>query len=652
MLLHCMDKPFKYIIDTGVYNLRWSGYGWRTNENKETIQDCITQTATYYDQTQVTPAQFKRMVDKITQGATNSPISQRKCVDTTVQAICIYYPGHLTATNVTSLIKCFDISNTTAVEYIESTGYKFTSSQYKSLNKAGIMMIDKMKSMSLPEFYSLFSNDAFKNKINTLWDVDPNQYAITVETDTKENVKEGDKSTKDGDDAEKSKGIEAKKIYPQYTYLKNIIDKYQIEVDSELWSYMIPLALTTQRYSKSYLSVKNILNLHRVVVGLGCKPEKSDLDNIIKNYEIKHSNFANNETDVWFDEILRHYTDISFNRSDIMSYVSTSNAFDNVKLVMRAKFCSYDPMMDLYYWMNGSAKDMKNYLLGRVIENRDQELYMHLVSIYHVAFSHFKTYIRENPDCGWDNEQFMRIMLSFNNVSEVFQYYVDNKLIVTTNYLDYIRDSSIIDCIYKSCTSYDEKGFNRMLELTHEKKSAIQRKSVASAYDRHKYRIFRSMSPRDRRIITHNSATHSYPLREITLILRYDIRITPEHLEYLLSSGEEEVVIRLLHTSRKYYYLIDLIDLDMALKCYNYLSRMWFYRNVVLPKTVDGLRNSEFDFCLYSDSEEYIFSVKMNDKEDADLPLDMEDRIEEIANDYREGIQNIQEAALDRILKN
>lgn len=88
----------------------------------------------------------------------------------------------------------------------------------------------------------------------------------------------------------------------------------------------------------------------------------------------------------------------------------------------------------------------------------------------------------------------------------------------------------------------------------------------------------------------------------------------------------------------------------MILKCYNYLPRMWFYRNIVIPKTVDGLQSSDFEFCLNRNSERFLFNVKMNEKENEDLPVTVIDKTDEIAAQYRADIQMVQEEALDRII--
>ena len=665
--LNCMDRPFKYIFDSSPYTLKYAGYGWRGTEN-DSIDKCITDTATHYDQTQITPDIFKRMIDKITQGATSSPIAQRNCVDVVVQAICIYYPVYLNQTIVTNLIKCFKATNTLAVEYIESTGYKFTSSQYKALNKVGIMMLDKMESLTLSEFYSLFSNDSFKNKLNTKWDVNPDLYEISVideskkvSTETKQvivktknNDNEDDEDDEDDNEDNVTANLNAnigqtKHKYDQYLVLHKIIKQYNIELDDEFWQHIISLALTqSQRYtySKPYITIYTLLNIHRVVNALGCKAKKSLLDNIIKTYEIKKSD---ENTEAHFNEVLSFYDNISFDRADIMGYAleSIGLTYDNVTMILRSKYCSYDPMMDLYFWMNTSASYMRSYLLGRVMEIRDQELYMHLVSLYHVKFSDFKNYIDENPGCGWDNEQFIQIALSFHQTSDMIEYYVDNKLIVGLDILDYCRDINIVKNTYKACTSYDEQGYNRILDLMYEKKlsSAIKYHYVDDRYSL--YRVLRSFSPRDRRIMSHNQMER---INKIDVILRYDIHVTKEHLEFLLSSGCEELVIRLLHTSKKYYYLIDMIDLEMILKCYNYLPRMWFYRNIVIPKTVDGLQSSDFEFCLNRNSERFLFNVKMNEKENEDLPVTVIDKTDEIAAQYRADIQMVQEEALDRII--
>jgi hypothetical protein len=654
-----MDKPFKYIVESAVYNLRWGGrYRWGNNNDKETIDQCITQTALYYDQDAVTPAQFKQMVDKITSGASNSPIVSRNCVDKTVQAISIYYPKHMSTTNVTSLVKCLTSKDTLSVEYIESTGYKFSSAQIKVLNKAGIMMIDKMDKMSLAEFYSLFDNDAFKGKIKNGWDVDPDKYT------TKKNDKKKPKPKVDAtipefneDDfnvkaPDKPLNIEEIKTqYPQYVVILKIIKKFEIELDNEMWNQMLPLICTVGRYNYSTtdIDVKSLLNLHRVLIGLGCKPDKGFLDKIIKNYTV--NNAENDNGRRWFDKVLRYYDELNFDRDSIMNYMSCGAKFDGVKLVMNSNYCSYDMMCDIYYWMNGSNTNVKNYLLGRVIEMKRVDLYMHMVSMYHISFAHFKRYVELYPDCGWDNEHLVKNVISFTTDSSYVGHYVDNKLIVNEDILNYMWAEKSITNLYDTCTSYDEVGFDKMLSLRHETARLTVTSSSSLPCCSKAFRVLRSMSPRERRIYSHHLERSTSSMFDIEHILRYDIRITKPHLELFFAHGREDVIIRLLHISNRYSYLIDYIDLETILKCANYLPRMWFYNNIVLPKIVDGLSSDEMQFCRFDDADDYIFSVKQNEVENEDLSLDIIDQFDKIADDFRTNVQSVQESALDRILK-
>lgn len=670
-----MNKPFDYIQDTTVYSLKWSRYGYGAQRNN-TIEKCITDTATYYNQEQIEPAVFSSMIDKITQGSHSSPIAHCGCVNATVQAICIYFPLHLTITNVTKLIKCFRATDTLAVDYIQDTGYKFTSSQYKTLNNIGMIMLNKMDNITLSEFYSFFSNESFREKITKQWNVDPNLYDTvipeileSIPTNSQSHINNDNHSDNQNNNQteicandslqnnfERESTIEqvkkpeetmkkvSKIVYPQYLELKSIIDKFNIKLDSEFWIHIIS-SLPIREFT-----IKSFLNLHRVVIALGCKPNNDILKDTLKSHNI---NECDKETVAYFDEILQFYSDISFDRSDIITYDSNfpNINFSNIKLILKSKFCSYDPMIDLYYWMYGSSLPMKNYLIDRIIANKDQDLYMHLFSLSYIKFDHFCRYIETYPECGWDDKTFIKIALSFHPKIEMIQYYVDNKLIVNLDILDYMRDNESIKRIYQTCTSYDEQAFDRILDLEYEKAESSQIRFIKS-HCTYAYRVYRSMTPRDRRIMTDcDMRGMQFPLVSISLILKYDIHITKKHLEYMLSCGYEEIAITLIHISRKYYYLIDYIDIDMALKCYNYLPRMWFYRNIVIPKTVDSIKTSEFNFCLYDKSEQFIFNVKMNDREDSDLPITMKDRIEEIAQTYEKNIQEVQEYALNRILK-
>jgi hypothetical protein len=691
-----MDKPFKYITDSPIYTLTYPHAYYRGNvKNNETLQKCITDTVVYYDQDTVTPIQFKLMIDKITSGGASAPIIMTKCIDDVIQALCIYYPRHLTSTNVTSLIKCMNSSHITSVEYIEGTGYKFNSSQIKSLNKAGILMIDKIASMSLAEFYTLFDNQLFVDTIKNGWDDDPDEYCVDKKRDIEENniteeiknkkeeiddpnvipdVKVVDNDNSDATDIEYNvigdnvvidnsltpvtkSTILTKKQYPQYIVFKKIIDKFNIKLDEQIWDKMLIFIMYGPNSSR--ISIKKFINMHRVVSSLfpdnAHATHRSFLDNIIKSCYIEYDSIGDTYTDNakrWFDEILDSYPDINFDRSSIMNYADGGMKIGALKLIIDSKYCSYDMFRDIYYWLDNGIRDIKSYIILKVVELKKMDLLMQLASMYKLTKDYFVDYIKLYPDCGWDNEQFIKVLLAFNIDVNFTRHYVNNKLIVNKEIIESIWKSDPIHSLYENCTSYTEEGFDKILKIRNEYSNLIN--ICSSTIDKNKtLNVLKSMGKRERRIYTYllNKKSPCIScLYTVQYILRYDIKINRQHLELIVACGYESTIIELLHISTKYDYLIPMIDIDLVIMCKNYLPRIWFYNNIVALKTLN--ERLELSFCPFKESKKYIFSVKQNSYPDSDISPDIIDLFKEIEMAYNTSIQEYQETALDRILNN
>jgi hypothetical protein len=652
-----MDIPFKYISGTSAYNLKYVYYN-----NVQKIEQCIIDTAVYYDQNTVTDNQFKQMIQKITTGGRNSPIAKRHCVNSTIQALCIYYPKHLSITHITKLIGCMDSTNSLSIEYIEGTGYKFTSAQIKSLNAAGILMIDKLESMNLNEFYSLFNNESFKLKINKNWDVDPDKYVSTKQgiQDYWDEQNKKEKENPQIKDIGKDTTC-APVIYGQIKVLNDIIKKFNIQLDHRLWDHLLEIVRVKNKYYRNdkKIYIKSLLNLHRVAIALGVEVSRIFLDRILKEYTIiDKPNQINNRL---FGEILDYYKaenqDLNFNRNNIFEYIDGGSLFNTILYVIESEYCSYNMLRDLYYWLDSDKNSIKTYICDKVIELNNENLFMHISSMHHISFNTLKSYIELNINCGWDDERFIKILLSFVNNDfdhyNIIRYYVDNKLIITKQMIDYVWKQDTIEGIYNNCTTYTENSFSEIIKHKYLHASITKRKKVDMYIDNeHIYRVLKSMNSRDRRIYSHYSHTQQrYHISGIRYILRYDVKLTKSHLEYIVENGYENVIIRLLHISSKYDYLIDMIDCELIIKCKNYLPRLWFHKNIIIPRSVDGLDSSELSFCKF-DSENFIFNKSQNESTNSDIGYNIIDTFGQIEATYKDDIRNVQENALNRILTN
>jgi hypothetical protein len=647
-----MDIPFKYISATSAYNLKYI-----YNQHKS-IDQCIIDTAVYYDQNTVTDVQFKQMIQKITIGGSNSPITKKICVNYTVQALCIYYPKHLIATHITSLIGCMDSTNGLSIEYIEGIGYKFTSAQIKYLNTAGILMMDKLESMSLNEFYSFFSNESFKCKINKNWNDDPDKYVSN-----KQGIQDyWDEHNKNKKENSQIKDIVkdttcAPSIYGQIKVLNDIIKKFNIQLDHRLWDHLLEMVRVKDKYYTNYkkITINSLLNLHRVVIALGVGVSRVFLDMILKEYTI--ISYIKSNDNRLFGEILNYYKvenqDLNFNRNNIFEYIDGGSLFNTILYVIESEYCSYNMLRDLYYWINSENYIITDYICKRVIALNNEDLFMHISSMYHIPFKEFNKYIELNFNCGWDDEEFIKILLSFVYDNNKFiSYYVDNKLIITKQIIDYVWKRDTVETIYDNCVTYTENSFSETIKHNYENKLLTDIRKVRNCIDSKKiYRVFKSMNQRDRRIYSHYVKIKISYITDIQYILRYDVKLTKSHLEYIIGNGYEDVIIRLLHISSKYDYLIDMMDLDLVVKCMNHFPRLWFHKNIIIPQLVDGLDSSELSFCRF-DSENFIFNTSQNEETDSDIGYNIIDKFSQIETEYKDDIRKVQEHALSGILTN
>lgn len=645
-----MNKPFEYIVNSTVYSLRYpyyGGYGYnRNNGDRSTIPECITKTAAQYDQTQVTPAQFAEMISKITTGGSSSPIRYRNNVDETVQAICIYYPILLTVSNVTSLIKCFNSGNMNSVEYIEDTGYKFTNAQIQTLTKNGILMIDKLNDMTLSGFYALFDNASFIEKVKD-WNMDPDLHT----TDPK---------------AAKGKI----KIYPQYEYLAKIIKKFDLKLDEKIWSKCFGMI----KYGR--ISTIVLVNLHTVLVALGAPISNETLDIFLadSSHGLLCGSLEKSIQDI--DRVFEFYDNPKIDRSYIKRCMAQHD-MGTMKIILGSRFCSYDLLEDLFYWLEHDNSP-NQYLISRVNATGDTDLMAHIIMLGYVDEIEACQFLSHHPEYLNNNNYAMK-HISFDGSQKVIQMYIDNKFIADLDTVEYIRSSEYLKNLHANLLSCTEPAQDKLSQLIYEDSVGAQvdrmKRSHHGYYSNFNrsnndvYKVLESLSDRDGRIFSHLISIKEHALTNIQNILFYDTVITKKYLKYLLMMGYEEIVINLMHISRKYDYLIDMIDEEIVLTCHNYLPRMWFHKYVVTARKVGTIPDS---FCLYggygrddelsSDEElidasdsyrherDFVFSVERNDAPNSDINIGMIDNRSEFKAKFEKKNRDIREAALLRII--
>lgn len=655
-----MDKPFAYILDTSAYDLKYGGYGYGgfggygkhgANKTQPTIEGCISDTANTFTTTVVTQDIFTQMLTKITTGGKSSVICYKNIVNVVMQTICIWYPQYINTNTVSLILGVLDSSNSVVVEYIEDTGYKFSSANIKKLNSVGILMLDKLDSMTLSEFYSLFDNKTFIDKINKDWN--------TQDPDRTHAVNKLDITDPKIDDTHK--------IYPQYTFLKKIISKYKIVLDKLIWGKMLKFITFTLNY-RNVISIRSLLNMHKVFISLGAPTNIEFIEN--SALFIEFDTTPNEKNIYWFNQILSYYPDINFTRRKIMDMVEKNIGNFVMQNILDSNYCSYSPISDIYYWceaymLGNKTGGLSTYMLTIKNFMTDyKDLFMHLISLGLIHIDWVKHYIKTYPDCGWDDYDFICKTISFSTDNSIIQMYVDNKLVVDNTLIEKIHKYETISGLYENSNSYTDSAFKRIIELSNDKsKLALNNHDFTPELESNIYEILQSLSERDRHILSNiivnqGNAYNNYKkaITSIANILKYDIQITKKYLEYIFVTGNAGSIITLLHISEKYYYVIDYIDIDMVLTVSGYLHRLWFYNNILVPKLCN--EKNIWTFCSFKDSDKYLFdfqkyeSQKENAKYLQDLVQTNYDTkpYEDISKSFNALVRLKQENSMNRII--
>jgi len=90
-------------------------------------------------------------------------------------------------------------------------------------------------------------------------------------------------------------------------------------------------------------------------------------------------------------------------------------------------------------------------------------------------------------------------------------------------------------------------------------------------------KIYSSLSNRDKKIF---DRINMYDICSSSTIVRYRITLTDEYVEHLIASDNWKCIVRLLHLSSTYDYIIDMIDIDKILLAPNLLTRIWLMKNI------------------------------------------------------------------------
>ena len=174
--------------------------------------------------------------------------------------------------------------------------------------------------------------------------------------------------------------------------------------------------------------------------------------------------------------------------------------------------------------------------------------------------------------------------------------------------IKYIKDSMYctpeIESFYNNWVFFDEIDFR-----PHIRRNRIDIRNLERMDNKHaqiiRRRICESLSKRDRDIFIRLRLVFS-----IVNILYYDITLTKEYIRgFLMYEDHWHDLVRLIHISTKYDYLVDLIDSEIVSSCNSYLGRSWFSNNIVSKK----INGESISFAIEKFSDMGIYNKEKED---------------------------------------
>lgn len=540
-----MNIPFERILNGADLNNRF--YAGSIN-----VVQCIEDTFKQFD-VDITPDDFARLIYRLTRGTYYSVISYRG-EPKIITAICEYYGYLLNEKYVDDIIDCVTIvSYPYLCTDITKTGYKFTKSQIDKLIKKEYCMLGIVDSMEYKFFIKNIchrSYDAlYQEMIKPPFNRDQNnENAINVPEGVKEHI-------------------------TKYIRMYGIVLRETFIVD--MLSYRI------QYYNNKYNETTLIiLRMHQLAKELGFQFSKKVFKMLVE-YVLNFMYME--EADI--EKLLSYYPD-----KDIIDRELVLDLFNDytITLYMKPKYTSYNPRDDIFLLIYKFDNPLdKIIVIGHLLKYeylKYDSLFLFLMSIdSDIADVYLEKYIKV---CGSElNSMIVRNLFVFGSAKtlEILEYY---KYIPT---YENIKLSIFPDqlCVFRGRTIFIDDKTERYITLIKEPDQDIDEKKDQNTQKNYNLcsrfafiEVYNSLSARDKEIAVRSPSLSSLRLFTVYNILRYRPTITKEYLHWMLVYSWDTVVT-LLHLSRSFNYLLDMIDLETIAIIPSNIGRLWLLTHVI-----------------------------------------------------------------------
>lgn len=532
-----MNLPF---VD--IFTILWDE--WPSVKFKVVIQ-CLKDTHKQYG-SNISQKEFDAMINFITK-VENNILSMYGFEGNQIEIIktlCELFPTFIDVKMIDSLVKCRFYS--TYIPFIKNTGYEFTPSQINSLIKKGFKKIELIDTISYTEFLESIAvghGESWRNDFeNCCFDDD--------------------------------KHVLNKKVTP----LKTIIDNNSFTVQDNL---VMAIIKKCSEYEKHNIMIA--LNAHILARELGVKQfTEKNLENVLLHYDKKYAfQYAFSKTNpdertIIVCKILQFYDKKPITRSMILK-METENWME---CFLRPDMTDYEPINDIIFCHGLKQPNMTNHLFDNNYVKHDD--FFSIVMLFNKSIicdvsTEPNPYLMKMIDDRKFNMCDLDAMFAFCDVP-MLRLLLNIKIIPTKQQVLSITDHNVFrhygDTL-KIFTNADATLDNIIKSVDESSSNVRHFDNLEDSVD--SVKIYDSLSERDKQIFIR--------LRKLKFdeIVRYDIKLTKQLVDYLISIGRWLDIAKLLYLSKEYDYVIDMID-DIFLSSPTYFSRLWLNNNIVMGK--------------------------------------------------------------------
>lgn len=566
-----MQSPFYEIKHASRYRLRYANAYDAVN-----IVKIIKDTHATWGENGVSDADFEQMIMILTISGMSSIIACRRDPEI-ITTLCTCFPTKMNKKHIDRLIKTMKKTSypKKCIDAISNLGHVFTKTQLKLLIAAGYDMMSGMETMNYDEFIALFNNEEYTNDL---------RYALSVKYDDSPHL-----------------------LDERIKTMNDLRAKYDIKFDKKFID-----TIMTKVYKGGMLNLTTLLNIHLVAKKLDIIFDREQLKHILKNYAFRdlityydEARCTNDQKCMLLKCICDYYGPSIIDREFILDFY---DRIDIIKLIIHPSMTNYNPLEDLFFMLVQMGTRAWEYL-------------DHLLEYKYLNYDDFLLYLLS---LGFDNDQatIMHKHINNNNIKihddylpffymftnpEVLNILFDNKIMPTTENILQCTTKNQLLYIQNTDVFLDEKIIQYIETTTN--KNYCESEPIFELSQEHFIEIFHSLSKRDKEIIMRIPIQH---ILRLGTIIRYDIKLTKQYVQYMILYGHWKNLIKLLCFTNKYDYLYNMFDIDMILLIPTIIARMWFLNNIFNSSSKLYVLSIPSNYQKLIKTPYNIFDVKLN----------------------------------------